>query len=550
MRLFHLICIGHMWYKSRVMARRKRASYLSKQAPASVKQRIRRILIWLGILAAALLLICTGGYLFFMSWLQGDSFRRYLSGQLARTSGARTVDVPHNLTVDGGHMTLPEFTLQEAPFFRSLSVQKLHLEVDRGALLSRWLKFRHFSVEALQITLGKPTEPLAAQPEDAKAAKPAGGFLKGIQAPSFKCENAVTSFVTGENDQQKFTLSGYKLSAIPKRKGAEDAWTVKLENGRILTPFSWLRTSGLENATILYQGKDIRLQEARILLSPGKLNATGHFNAQTGLWKARLDIDKANVARILNADWKKRLTGELCGYVDMEGEFPAAWQAAGSMKIINGKLEGLPILSDIELNGSAPYRTLTLEEASCTLRYPYAEPELGIRDAWLWDNINIRAKGGALLVKGRVLTGMDGSLSGALTIGIPARILAELGLSKSPFISQLFNAPVAVPGYVWLHVNLSGTLSAPQEDLSVRLATILPQALPDMAERAVKSLQPMLHSFLPPGILPAVADDAATDEKTEGDTDSKKGQKPDTPEAPAKRPIRNAIKTGMDLLFH
>lgn len=557
-----------------VMARRNRASFkLSKQTPLTISQRTRRILIWLGALLGLLLLLILGAYMVFMSWLQGDSFRHWLERTIGRASGAAAVAIPENLVVDGQHMTLPQCDISGTPYFSTLKLRKLHVEVDRAALLQRWLKFRHLSAEELHLTLGgaapaaQPARPAAkaprpaartarattapaAQQQPAAAAAtlpadaPSTGFLKGIQAPTFESHYTVTKLVTGQNPEQSFSLSGYHMIATPKRAAGGTDWELNLENGRILTPYTWLRESGLKSAKILYRKDAVQLANARVLLTPGELRARGNYDPATGNWQATVDIDRADVARLLNDDWKKRLTGRLQGDLQCSGTYPGSWKAKGNIRLEKGILEGLPILSDLRIGDSRPYRSLSLEKATCTLTYPYTDPQLGIANAWLWDAIDVRAADGALLLRGRVITGSDGALSGALDVGLPSKMLAELGLSKTPHLRELFNAPVNIPGYVWVHVNLSGTVTAPQEDLSARLAIILPQALPGMADHAVQSLGSAISSFLPDMGKPAAAP-ATTGEDAPAETP----QSPRQPTPPPAKQLQDALQSGLDMLF-
>ena len=532
------------------MARRKRATFLSKQAPLSLQQRTRRIFIWVGAVLAVLLLACTGAYFYLISWLQGDGFRQYLTDLLKQASKAKVVQVPENLSVDGAHMTLPSCTLKQAPLFRSLELRKLHIEADRAAALRRELKLKHLSVESLQLTINgrsAAAESQGSAPLSAPARQAANkGFFKSIQLPTFESHYTDTKFLFGKDSKQAFSLSGYHLVAEPRTEAGNTTWAIGIENGRILTPFSWLRESGLKSAALVYRGDEIQLSDSQVLLTPGDLRAKGVYRPATGQWNAHLEVQQADVARILSDDWRKRLTGRLWGQVEMNG-LPGSWQARGQVRLEDGLLEGLPILSDLKLHGTTPYRSISLEKASCTLTYPYSEPELGIRDAWLWDRIDIRAAKSALLVRGRVIIGSDGSLSGSLSIGLPKKTLVELGLDNTPVISQLFNAPVQMPGYAWVHVNLSGTIDAPQEDISVRLATILPQALPGMAGKAVKSLNSVLGRFLPEGALPKPQEEPETDK----DTDKAQQAPAPAPKKPSSgsRKIQDAIKAGLDMFL-
>lgn len=532
------------------MARRKRGNFLNKQAPLSIGQRTRRILIWTGAVLGGLLLLCIAGYMYLISWVQGESCRTYLAAQLQQLTAAEQVSIPENLTVDGKHMTLPACTLRGAKGIQELSIRKLHLEVDRLALLRRMLHLNHFSVEELQIALqlagAGSTE--APSPQASATVSSGGVFLRDFRARSFESHYTDTSITAGG---RKFSLNGYQLVALPRPELGKNAWAIGIENGRIRTPFTWLRESGVKNATLLYSGNDVQLSDCKIELAPGHLSARGVYQPGSGLWKAHVDVKQANVARLLNDDWSKRLLGELWGQLDLSGEATkATWEATGELHLKKGVLEGLPFLSDLQLNGTTPYRTLHLEKASCQLSYPYSEPEHGLQNAWLWDKIDVRAKGGELLLRGRVITGVDGKLAGALSVGVPAKLISDLGLNKTPIVSKLFNAPVELPGYVWLRINLSGTVAAPQEDLSVRLATILPEALPVLAEKAMGSLGSVIGTLLP-GTATSKSRHKQHNEKTaEGDTDSQPDEEPQKQPRPSHADkVRGIINTGLDMLF-
>lgn len=546
------------------MARRKRGSFINKQAHLTIGERTKRALIWVGALLGVVVVLVIAAYFYLLSWLQGDSCRAYLAGLLRDKTAAKAVTIPENLSVSGSHLTLPSCTLQASPLFNELSINKLHLEIQRSALLRRVLRLNHFSVEEMRMgfqwtgnSAAAPARTAVATPQassDALAAAvagaatsilpaPTGSFLKDIQLKSFESHYTDTAITL--NDKQ-FSLTGYHLIAVPRTGSGRTMWNISIDNGRILTPFSWLRESGIKSATLNYRGEDIQLKDCKIELAPGHLNAEGIYLLKNKLWKARVDIKQANVARILNDDWRKRLTGELHGSMEMKGDANnSSWEAHGELQLKKGVLEGLPILSDLNINSATPYRTIKLDKATCHVTYPYAEPEHGLLNAWLWDRIDIRGKDGLFLLRGRVITGTDGALSGTLSVGIPQETIAKLGLSNTPLVSKLFNAPEEAPGYVWVRINLSGTLSAPQEDFSVRLATVLPESLPQMAGQAINTLGSALNSFMP-GIID-------TQEKGEDKTPDTKDTTEPKPED-SKRPkrndkVRDIINSGLDMIF-
>lgn len=490
------------------MARKKRGDFLTKQASAHGTRSARRVLIGFASAIGGVLIVLVLAYVSLLSWLQGDGFREKVGSYMQKAAQAKEVSIPENLLVDGSMLTLPRFTLRKAKYFDELSIGKLHVGLNRGALFRRILRMDQFSAEELRLVLRPNEEQVPAKGASAPTRQgrgkknspaPAASFFKEIQARSFEAHYADTTFILSNRE---YGLNGYRLVATPYPEGGKDAWTIAIENGRVVSPFSWLRESGVKSASIRLTGDDIRLTSCQVLLSPGDIRAKADYKVNTGLWTARMDVQRASVERLLTDDWRKKLTGALVGYIDFSGQVNEGWKAHGELRLEDGVVEGLPVLSELNMDGTTPYRTLKIEKASCKVNFPYSDAQHNIHQAWLWDHIDVRSQGGTFIVRGRVITGQDGSLSGTLRVGVPQKLLVQLGLADTPLATQLFNAPVESPGYVWLHVNLSGTLEDPHEDLSVRLATVLPQCVTSISDTAARSLRGVLSNFVPANLMP------------------------------------------------
>ena len=549
------------------MARRKRASFLTKQSGTPATRRRQRVFIWLLSLPCVILLLMGVSYLLLVSWLQGDGFREKLAEIVGRATHAQLVEIPQNMDVDGANLTLPQIRIRGAREIDEFSLSKLHLAVDRPALIKRILRFNQFSAEELNLTLrfgsrhaapapsrskksASPPAPAPAHADGAKGTEKISvpvaskdGFLKAVQARSFEALYSDTSVFFGERE---LALKGYHLTASPRPDVGRDAWNFSLENGRLVAPFSFLRDSGVKNASILFSRRDITLSSCKILLTPGEIRMHGKYSLLSGNWNVRMNVQRANVARLLNDDWKKKLTGSLDGHLDFTGEGGSSWKAKGELQLIDGLLEGLPVLSSLRLDSSLPYRSIPIRKAVTKLSFPYSDPQHNIRNAWLLDDIDICAKDDTLRCRGRVIIGTDRSLSGTLKIGLPSQTIAKLGLQQTSPVSQLFNSAPELPGWVWLHINLSGTLDDPHEDLSVRLATLLPQAVSSMSHQAVESLNSVLGSFVPGKLLPP----EKKDENASKPQDAPKNDDKAKPEEPTpKHPIKNILDSGLKMLL-
>lgn len=534
------------------MARRKRGDFLTKQSNAPDTGVAHRLpLIFISIMSVVGLLMIIA-YFFFVSWLQGESCRAKLEDLLQQATHAQQVSIPENLEVSGNKITVPQFTALRAGAFKELSIHRLHVSIDRKALLSRILRMNQLSAEELRLVFQAGTsttdgvkkereKPVMDRSQGEERTKNSNfGFFRAVQARTLEVHYA-DSLLLANN--REFGLKGYRMTALPSPEEGDSTWTLNLENGHIVSPYAWLAESGVKSATVKITRDDIKLTSCHILLSPGSIRAKATYSPGTGIWKVRADIQRANVARLLKADWRKKLSGSLAGYLDFKGQIGAAWEASGKIRLEDGVLEDLPILSKIRVNDTTPYRSIKFEKAACNISFPYSDEQHNIHNAWLWDRIDARSEDGNFIVRGRVITGTDGSLSGTLKIAVPQQLAVQLGLENIPVANQLFQKAGELPGYIWVHVNLSGTLDDPHEDFSVRFATILPQLMSSLSDTAVQSLNNVFGDWLPVN--------ATSSLPHHEDDDKTKSSAPPSP-APVQPPVqkvKDIIGSGLDILL-
>ena len=361
------------------------------------------IFLWSGALLGAIIVLLIAAYFCLRSWLQGNRCRTFLAGVLKDKTKAQDVSIPESLSVSGNRITLPSCTVHNSSYFEMISVRKMSVDIDRSALLSRTLRLGNFSAEEMQLV-----------------------FRQGKTTPPAK------------------------------------TWSLNIDNGRITTPFSWLNDGVIKSTDISYRNSDIQLNDCRIELAPGHLDATGSYDRKNDCWKAHIDISQINAGRLLNSDWRKRLTGELSGHIDMTGKASDdTWEALGELKLSGGELKAKPFLEDLLLRNSPDIvsydipSSLSLEESSCNVHYPYSDPEHGLQNALLWDNITVRDKTGEYRLSGQIITGLDGALSGTLQLAIPVMVLHVMKIN------------LTIP------LKLSGTLDDPQYSVLKALSELI-----------------------------------------------------------------------------
>lgn len=452
--------------------------------------RLHRIVLIAGIAFVSVIVLLVVGYSQLMSYLQGDDFRQRLADGMKRGSGAATVELSSNLTINGNRVSAEGVSIARCRNIREARASRISLELDRSALFSRKLHLYKLSMEeaSLAYDTGASNSPKSepAQRKSASSkprrkspvkrktapAKSSDFSLKEFELEHFECRDADLSLT---HQGKAYQLLGANISANPAPRLGPDAWQLNAENARLHTPFSYLRDSSVKSATAVYQERMIDVTECRVMLTPGEMRIKAHYDLKAGGWTTDLQVNKGDVHRILNDDWKKRFSGELYGRMLMTGSGEGVSTATGSFSVQNGVLEGLPFLSQIPVGNTYPYRSIELEKADCQVLFPYNGDK--IQNAWLFDKINLRSRDGAFLVHGHIIIGSDRRLGGTLTIGLPRSIAAAFPLSPDELTNKLFTASGNDDNYLWVNMNLSGSLNHPQEDLSIRVATLAGQNL-------------------------------------------------------------------------
>lgn len=501
------------------MARRKRDSFHKKTRWFGKGSKSRRILLICVLSVIVITLSGIVGYYRLLSWLQGDSFRETLAGIICNRAQAEQVDVPFRLAINGNRIALPAVHITRKGSIRSIGAKRISSEVDREALLDRQLVLKKLTIEELSLLF----DTAHAEEKLPRVSNERKGFWSRFTPTdttlkAFECKDTDMGGLIGG---KSCALAGVSVSAAPNPQLGKDVWQVNLENGRLRTPLYYLQDCSVKNAALLLSPERYTLSECRLQLTPGELRIKGLYERDSERWSGTVRANKANVARLLKGDWKKRLSGELFGELELTGKGGEISTGKGLMALQQGVLEGLPILSSLGWGDNRPYRTIRLEKAECRISFPYSDADRNISAAWLIDKIDIRAKGDSMLVRGHVIIGTDQSLGGTLHIGVPENLPGKWGLSND-VCAQLFTG-TGESGYYWLNMNLSGTVDDPQQDLSVRLSALAGRILPGMAANAAKTVGNAILNALPGG------GESPSDTPQEEQTDAPDGSDAETP---------------------
>lgn len=519
------------------MARRSKGKLFSSHSRGALNARLRRVIVILAITLVSLIVLLVVGYSQLMAYLQGDSFRQKMADTIRNSTGAASVEITGNLNINGNRITTEGIHVANLKSIREARASRISAELDRAALFSRKLHIHKLSVEEAVLSLAsgsnaaqaKPapkkkkarTAKAKSQPKKQKSKAPANEEqpffkLRNMELEQLECRDADLHL---NHNGKLYQLLGANISATPAPRIGSGAWQINAENARLHTPFPFLRDSSVKAATLVYHNNKVDMTECRIMLTPGEMRVKAYYDLKPGAWSADLQVNKGDLHRILNEDWKKRLSGELYGRMTLTGSSNGVATANGSFSVQNGIIEGLPFLSQLPVGNTYPYRSIELEKADYQVVFPYNGDK--IQQAWLIDKINLRSRDGSFLVYGHILIGTDRRLGGTLTIGVPKSIAAALPLAPEELTAKLFTADGTSDDYLWVNMNLSGTLDKPQEDLSIRIATLagqnLGKFLTDIPKGSASSLLNLLLQQKPAEQKGAAADTPQQPAQPSGD---------------------------------
>lgn len=459
------------------------------------KKRCRKRLIFIASLLTILfLLLGAGAWFALVSYVTGDRFRNAAEVSLGDLAGSRgAVSMPQNFRLSGTTVTLPELNLDLPDGSCRLHVREAGVTVDPWPLMDGCLSLPATDIARVDLTTdaGIYTLPFA---ELFRQSGSGSSGPSSFRLGPLRIRQGNFHFRAGE---QLFTIDHTRFELVPTERNFAD-WSATFTGGEWKSPYPLLRDAPLRSATLSSRNGELNLKNARFTSPPGEVRVNATLSTRRKRWHTNARIDKANVRRLLVDDWKKRLSGYLYGKVKLNGNLAGLTHAEGDLVLHEGVLTALPILEKLAYFGNERFRSIPLDKASARFSYPYAERAKNIVGATLIDRIEIESPG-LLRVLGRLVVCRNGRLNGNLLVGLPDEVFEQFPAPLLPAFDTLFNVS-GQPGYRWVNVNISGTLDAPQEDLSVRVMNLLTS--PGLIEQAGRSAIGTLQSALPPGLLP------------------------------------------------
>ncbi len=403
---------------------------------------------------------------FINSYLESEDFRASTEEKLNELSPLINIDIKDTLQVSGSHLTLPKFKLESKDADQSITADGISVDINRFALLDRLAHIELLELDKLKLNIDFNTLP-PVEMSKKSADDPSSYIPNKWKVDKLLSLDTSTQVTVGKG---VFSYNNYKAVVTPLDQ-SNKSWRIDLSGGVIYTPYILLEKANARAASFIVKPDSISLEQATLSLSPGEMTLNGLYKRKSKDWLIRLHAQDAPIAKLLDNNWKKRITGELDANLVFRGKSSSLNLLTGKVALLNAHAEALPILEEFRIGNSYPYRSLNFSRVSAEVQYPYSSKNQNISDAWLIKDIFIQADK-KITVKGYILIKKNRGLGGTLKLGIPHQIHERV-----PFFNLVVNADIFSEqdrdGFCWANVNISGTLDSPREDLSARLKSIL-----------------------------------------------------------------------------
>ncbi len=438
---------------------------------------------WLGKVAVGLVVvgvISLGvGYGMLRSYLHSDAFRKFLSAEASEMGGVTGEFGPFHW--DGLAVDTDSFEAKGGGLVTGLRADGLHTEVGLGGvrrgvweICGSSLRRLEVSVDARKQGEGTPL-PEVAHKVGKKAKRPAWfpseAELDGIEVR----ELAVKAIL----DEGLAIASGMSVHA--EQAGAKDAYRAEIKGGTIRLPSGSVPELRVDRARIRYQDGQAFLTDATLAAwAGGRIHSSGEWDLKSRRFSIEGDASGLKCEDVLNADWAKRLTGDVASDFTADNR-PGFPQASGKLTLQNGVLTALPMLDALAAYAdTSRFRVLALSEAHTGWRWKKGEISL--------TNL-VLASEGLVRVEGRIdICGRK--IDGLFRLGLAPGTLARIpGAETDVFMP-------GERGLLWTTLRITGTLDEPQEDLTDRLIAAagirMFEQLPETGEKVIK----FTHSLL------------------------------------------------------
>jgi len=415
--------------------------------------------------------VIIAGTILINSFLRSERFRQLINSKTGEFLKANCDYTPVNW--QGWSVYSNQMQAEGSPqaFFSSMNVSGIRADFDIGAIFHGvWhvplvtirdidLKFPSFvKKETLQAAL-----PSSATSLHSGTVKSWGFLPTRFELNQVNVEHATLRWLSSANLEGR--IEDLRFSLTP----SDQKLDFEVFKGRLVQ--LGLPTLSIETLTASYRNGNIFLRNADIRLKEGgEIKATGDIEFHPVPYvHLQIDLKKLAISPFIPKEWKNHLTGVANGNITIKGDplNPETQQIAGTISLADARLEAIPALDQLATFLKAfEFKSIRIHFAEAT--FSKKGKAIDVSQFHIESTGNFNTMGNFKINEKQ-------ALSGQCQLGVATSFFRWL-----PIIgTKLF--PLEQNGYRWTTVQLSGTLAAPQEDLSSRLVNATAEAVSEAA---------------------------------------------------------------------
>ncbi|MFD2256965.1 hypothetical protein ACFSSA_09775 [Luteolibacter algae] len=430
---------------------------------------------WFGkflIVSGILVVLLAGaGYAGLRAYLHSEKFRRFLSAEVSQALNVNGDFLPFRW--DGLAAATDGYSGGGEDAVISLRSGPIATEVGFGGIPQGIWEIKATEIRSVELALDmrRSGETHFDEKADKRHKKKQPGWVPQ--------EVELESLAIGEvsvdalSDAGLFSARGSSLRIFPAVK--KKSYKAEIAGGFLDFPNEHVPRMAIERIAATYGNGRLYLTKAQVRAwERGRIEAYGEWDTISDEYSIEGAVRGVGCEEILNADWKKRLSGELTStyVIDNRSGYPAV---EGLLHIENGTMTALPMLDALAAYADTRrFRVLQLSDAHT--RWRYGQGVLQLSELVLASEGLVRLEGD-LTIQGE-------NIEGRFRLGIVPGILSRIpGAETDVFVA-------GEEGLLWTWVRVTGTLDDPDEDLTARLLEAagmrMFERLPESGERVLK----------------------------------------------------------------
>lgn len=439
---------------------------MKRRRRARTSKNGRWIFVLLGLAVAGVVLVMLAPALL-TGWvraqLKTDAFRARMEALFGGRLDAEVALAPLRWT--GDEVTAADAQVRLANGWRA-EVDGLRLGLDWDAFRKKTWRVTGAGAESLEVVFDAGAiRPVAEAPADSgaggSAASSVPGWLRAWLPDKTEVDGARVERFSLQHPGG-WQVAGTVLKISPWFQG-DGSVQVNAAGGVITTPLrapAGLETVKLrlDRAALRLTAVEAHLKEAQLHWLESPVTARGKLRLADKSWSLAAGFERVPLGELLAGDWRLRLTGQAEGELEITGGPQAEPRAQGKVRLKDSALTALPVLDRLAAyTGVERFKRLVLDIAETSVD--------ATADRRVFENLVLQSNGlmrleGRLEVKGE-------ALDGSFLLGITPETLRWMpGTQKHVFTLPNPNGPA---GMVWTTLRITGTLTAPREDLSARI---------------------------------------------------------------------------------